>query len=181
MSSRRADDDRGGQAFDAAGSPGQASKQEIRTMRRRLATLAAMSVLALALSAAPALAGSPATHDSWLATDAPGPLPCGANTYMLVAGTINQVLREGTSASGNVSFTETITAHGVVAENVLTGAFYRVVGVEHFGFLANAGSGQMTWMFKMQILGTGDSLNVVYRFAADGSVVEHNVGTCSAG
>ncbi len=139
-----------------------------------------MSMLALALSAAPALASSAATHDSWLATDAPGPLPCGANTYMLVAGTINQVTHTSTSAFGNVSYTETITAHGVVAQDQ-NGGLYRVVGVEHFGFLANAGSGQMTWMFKMQILGTGDSLNVVYRFAADGSVVVHNVGTCSAG
>ena len=31
-------------------------------MRRRIATLAAMSVFALAFSAAPALAGSPAQH-----------------------------------------------------------------------------------------------------------------------
>ncbi len=147
-------------------------------MRRRLATLAAMSALALALSATPAFAaGSPATHDSYAATLYPGPIHCGANTYMLVAGTVDSVTHVSISASGNVSFTETITAHGVVAENVVTHALYRVVGVEHFGLQANAGSGRETWMFKMQILGTGDSLNVIYY----DRVVVHDMGTCSPG
>src|SRR5450756_1236636 len=65
---------------------------------RRLAALAAMSALALALSAAPALAGSQANgHSGWFVYGG-GPQPvtglqetCGDSLYTVVSGTIDSV------------------------------------------------------------------------------------------
>ena len=103
-----ADDDKGGGVLDAAPRPVPTPEEEVHAMRRRIATLAAVSVFALALGAAPALAGSPAVHLSWEAAPANPPIHCGANTYTIVSGYIDAVMHEGTSASGNLNYAGTV-------------------------------------------------------------------------
>ena len=71
-------------------------------MRRRFTTIAAMSLIAITLSATPAMAGTPAVRGSWSAVGVQ--IYCGANTYTITEGTVYATERLGTSASGNVSF-----------------------------------------------------------------------------
>lgn len=149
-------------------------------MRRRIATLAAVSVFALALGAAPALAGSPAVHLSWEAAPANPPIHCGPNTYTIVSGYIDAVMHEGTSASGNLNFAGTVRVSNVVVRDQDL-ASHRTVGAEHFGATVNATSGgyQDITVFKLQIVGTGDSLNVVLRTMPNGEFHSFGPGTCS--
>jgi hypothetical protein len=128
-------------------------------MRRRLATFAAVSVFALALSAAPALAaGSPLTHASFPATDmnAEGGL-CG---YDFQSGEFSVVGRDPSTAAH-------VTAHNVVAER--DGASYRVVGSEIYNDL----KGHLTWkmMFVAKGGGIADSINVVLRYDRNGDLL----------
>lgn len=128
-------------------------------MRRRLATLAAVSMFVLVAGATPALAaGSPLTHTSIPATDlnAEGPI-CG---YVFTSGEFSVVGRDpGTAAH--------LTAHHVVAER--GGAFYRLVGSEIYNDL----KGHLTW--KMMFIASGggiaDSINVVLRFDRSGELL----------
>ena len=149
-------------------------------MRRRFTTLAAMSLLALALSATPALAGTPAVHGSWSAVGG-DPISCGANTYTITAGTIYAVERLGVSASGNVSGAETYTVRNLVVQDQ-DGTSYHAVGAERFGEILNARTGvtTATYVFKFQILGTADSLNVVWRVSPNGEFSSFGPGTCAA-
>jgi len=147
-------------------------------MRRRIATLAAMSVLALALSAAPALADSPAFHFSLPATDS-GSITCGSTTYTFTSGTFDVVMHYGTSASGNTTFRATYrVSNAVVADQ--DGNLYRVVGAEPFGgtFNAQTGRSQDITVFKFQIVGTADSLNVILRTMPNGEFKVFDPGTC---
>jgi len=121
------------------------SKQEIRPMRNRIATLAAVSALALALSASPALAGSPAIHDSfdatgvgfWCGTDT---WPSDPPTYAITYGTFDYVMAGTSSPSGNWILTGTVTPRNFLAVDT-TGNQYSVVGVEHFSETYNAQTG----------------------------------------
>lgn len=120
-------------------------------MRRRLATLAAVSVFALALGAAPALAaGSPLTHASFPATDlnAEGGL-CG---YTFTSGEFSVVGRDSSTAAH-------MTLHNVVAEK--DDASYRAVGSETYNDLK--GHLTMKVMFVGKGGGIADSVNVVFR------------------
>jgi hypothetical protein len=149
-------------------------------MRRRIATLAAMSVFALALGAAPALAGSPAVHDSWDAASNNPPITCGANTYTIKTGTIDLVMHTGASASGNLTFAATVRATNVTVEDQ-AGNPYPVVGAEHFGGTINArtGSAQDITVFSLLIVGTGDSVKLVLRNLPNGDFRTFGPGTCT--
>src|SRR5665811_2362134 len=94
------------------------STQEVRPMRNRVATLAAMTAFALALSASPALAGSPAEH-SWSIPIGTMTFDCGSTSIHTTLGTMNYVTRSAYTASGNWSLTGTITLSRVEAEDLV--------------------------------------------------------------
>ena len=153
-------------------------------MRRRFAALAAAAVFALALSAAPVVAGSPAVPGDWSQE-----IKCGLNTYA-ISGTLSEIDQGGTSASGNSHGAAHLTVSSGTATNVpleydASGKVisYRVVGMEMFGGTANARTGraQETWRVKFQIVGTGDSVNVVVRSGPNGDMRTIDVGTCGIG
>jgi len=162
-------------------------------MRNRVTRLAAMSALALALSAAPVLAGTPAEHLPSIPADSMPPIACGATTLYLTTGTFGYVTRSSETASGNWSMTGTITASQVraidQADNV-----YRVVGSAHFGFTYNAQTGIVTgWdghdfsegvtTFKLQIIGQdggiAGSLNFIQHGSPNGSYFMLSPGSCT--
>ena len=152
-------------------------------MRHRLATLAAVSalMLAFAFSASPALAGSPAVHTTVDAT-LQSPVVCGGNTYTVVAGTFSLTYRRGSSASGNTNLFDIFTGRSIVVEDQ-DGNFYPAVGAEHEGLTSNARTGGSQWIlvFKFQIVGTSDSLNLTMRVSPSGEFSAFGPGTCSAG
>lgn len=149
-------------------------------MRRLVATLAA--ALALALSASPALANGPAVHFSVPVTG--DVFVCGANTYTITSGTISIVIHEGSSASGNLNITGTITPRNVVAVDE-DGNVYSIVGAEWFGGTYNAKTDalQQTFTAKLQIVskggGTADSVNVVTHLSPNGDFNFFDFGTCA--
>jgi hypothetical protein len=152
-------------------------------MRRHLATLAAASalMLAFAFSASPALAGSPAFHTTVDAT-LQDPVVCSGSTYTVVSGTFVLTYHVGSSASGNTNAIDIFTARSIVVED-LDGNVYPAVGAEHFGATSNARTGgyQEILVFKFQIVGTSDSLNLVMRWSPSGEFSGFGPGTCSAG
>ncbi|MEO8462822.1 MAG: hypothetical protein ABI555_06395 [Chloroflexota bacterium] len=162
-------------------------------MRRRLATLAAVSALALAFGASPvSAAGSRAEHISFPAL--PIAFDCGSTTLVIVSGTMDYVLRAATAASGNWSSTGTLTLSQVMAED-LEGNAYHVVGAAHFGFSYNAQTGVVTNIvdgqaisggvttFKFQFLdedgGLAGSLNFLQHGSPNGTYNVLSSGSCS--
>jgi len=148
-------------------------------MRRRIATLAAMSVLALAFGATPALAGNPAQHVSIDATQN-DPIVCAGATYTIVSGTLDVTYRFGSSTSGNTSDRQTWTTQDIVVEDQAHTP-YRAVGTIHVGATSNAttGGSEQIYMWKVQMLGTADSLNIVLRFGPTGEFTAFGPGTCA--
>jgi hypothetical protein len=150
-------------------------------MQRRLATLAAGSalMLAFAFSASPALAGSPAVHTTVDAT-LQAPVVCGGNTYTVVAGTFSLTYHRGSSASGNTNAFDIFIGRSIVVEDQ-DGNVYPAVGAEHEGLTSNAqtGGSQRILLFKFQIVGTSDSLNLVMRWSPNGGFSAFGPGTCS--
>jgi len=146
-------------------------------MRRRVATFTAMTALALALGATPALA-SPATH-GYMELPKGEIVACGATTYSVMSGGFLETDHVTTSASGNVSAIETLVTRNLVVENDAHTAF-SVVGVERFGLSDNVSTGghQETWVFKMRVVGTGDSINALVRFLPTGGVSSFDIGSC---
>ena len=104
---------------------------------------------------------------------------CGATSYSVLSGGFFETEHLATSASGNISAIETLTARNLVVENDAHAA-YSVVGVERFGLSLNAQNGghQETWVFKMRIVGTGDSINALVRFGPSGGVTSFDIGSC---
>ena len=151
-------------------------------MRRFVATLVAVSALALALGAAPVLANGPAVRSSFPVTGTV--FVCGANTYTVTSGTVSNVTHQGSSASGNVNFTFTGTPKQVVAEDA-DGNVYSIVGAVWGGgtFNAQTGGSQTTFTGKLQIVsqggGTADSVNVVFHNSPNGDVNDFDFGTCA--
>jgi hypothetical protein len=145
-------------------------------MKRHVVALAAMSMLALSLGAAPVSAGA-VQHFTFLATEAgnaddpsgPMVLTCGSNTYTATAGWFSIVTRDPSLAAH-------MTAHGVRAVNQ-DGAAYRVVGAETY----NDPAGRLTakLVFVGRAGGIADSINIVLRANDDGSLrFGHDRGTC---
>ncbi len=151
-------------------------------MRRFVATLAAVSALALALGASPVLANGPAVHFSFPVTG--DVFVCGANTYTITSGTVSAVMHEGSSTSGNLNGTFTGTPNRVVAVDA-AGNVYSIVGAVWSGFTFNAQTGgfQTTFTGKLQIVskggGTADSVNVVFHISPNGNINDFDFGTCA--
>jgi hypothetical protein len=151
-------------------------------MKRRVAALAAVSALALALSASTVLANGPAVHDSFSVVG--DVFVCGENTYTVTSGTVSAVVHEGSSASDNLNGTFTGTPMGVVAVDE-DGNEYSIVGAVWSGFSVNAQTGgfQTTFTGKLQIVsaggGTADSVNVVFHISPNGDINSFDFGTCA--
>ncbi len=151
-------------------------------MRLRVAALAAVSALTLALSVSPVLANGPAVHDSFPVVG--DVFVCGANTYTVTSGTVSLVMHEGSSASGNLNGTFTGTPRRVVAVDQ-DGNEYSIVGAVWSGFSLNAQTGgfQTTFTGKLQIVsqggGTVDSVNVVFHISPNGDINSFDFGTCA--
>ena len=119
-------------------------------MKRRLATLAAMSMFALALTASP-VAASPMIKVTLPAKTTVEPAyMCG---YTVQSGDVTLIYRDPSTAAH-------MTLNNVVATNA-DGASFRVVGTETYNDL----KGHLT--IKIMFIGKGggiaDSINVVFR------------------
>ena len=162
-------------------------------MRSRLSILAALTTLALALSASPALAGTPAEH--FLSIPAGGTtFACGSTSLQTTSGTMNYVVRSANTASGNWSLTGTITLSRVTAVD-LEGNTYSVVGSAHFGYTYNAQTGtviaiidghdvsEAVTTFKFQFVsengGLAGSLNFLQHGSPNGNYLELSPGSCT--
>jgi hypothetical protein len=162
-------------------------------MRNRVATLAAMTALALALGASPAIAATPAEH-LWSIPAGGLAFDCGSTTITTASGTMDYVVRSADTASGNWSLTGTITLSGVGAVDS-AGGTYRVIGSAHFGYSYNALTGvvlanidghdvsQAVTTFKMQLVGEsgglGGSLNFLQHGSPNGDYLELSAGSCN--
>jgi hypothetical protein len=134
-------------------------------MPRRLATLAGTGILALALSASPALA-SPVTVFPFPA--AGESVVCGDHTYTFTAGDFLVVARDTSTAAH-------LTARHVWATD--DDQLFRVVGAETY----NDPAGRLTskLMFISPGGGIADSVNIVARYDKDGNLfVGVDQGTC---
>jgi N-acetylmuramic acid 6-phosphate (MurNAc-6-P) etherase len=149
-------------------------------MRRFIAAIAAAG--ALALSATTAFANSAAIHYSFDATGMV--IACGDHSYTVASGTVNVVEHVGTSASGNLNVTATLTPDDVVLVDA-SGNVYSLAGALWFGGSLNARTGGLadTDTSKIQILsqggGTVDSLNVVFHISPNGDITSLDFGTCT--
>ena len=143
-------------------------------MRRRLGTFAAMSALALALSASPALA-APVGH-FYLAYNAVDqnnvpyfpPVVCANHTYTLVSGGYKYVARDPSLAAH-------VTSMGTWATDE-KGQPYHVVGAETY---ADPGG---RFVSKLRFINQGggitDSVNIVIRFDPAQHQFYVDFGTC---
>jgi hypothetical protein len=146
-------------------------------MRRRLATLAAVSMFALVLGAAPAMAaGSPLTSVT-LPADQLGTI-CG---YTPVSGSFTETFRTADAVTdpqtGEIVYIPAahVTLHNVVATR--DGASFKVVGTETYNDL----KGHLTLkiMFVAKGGGLADSVNVVLRYDHNGVLfVAHENDSC---
>lgn len=147
---------------------------------RRFAALASLSTLALALSAAPVSAGSPALHDSFSPVGLA--IHCESSDYTIVSGMVVAVLHSNDDfATGHQTFTlrNVLVQRNDQAGNP-GGPSYRVVGSETHGVQASALNGGPAVLdtFKYRILGTGDSVNVEVHADGSGGYYVVNRGTC---
>ena len=162
-------------------------------MRSRLSILAALTTLALALSASPALAGTPAEHLLSIPANTLPAFACGAATVHTTSGTVDYVTRSSETTSGNWSMTGTITLNQVAAADQ-DGNVYRVVGSAHFGFTYNAQTGVVNGYdghvfsegvttFKFQFVsengGLAGSLNFLQHGSPNGNYLELSPGSCT--
>lgn len=152
-----------------------------RAMRRGLA-LASMAVAAGL--AVPAYA-APAVHD---VADVTGDtFVCVSTTYTVTSGSIKIVTHEGTSNTGNLNFTGTVTPQNVVAEDT-DGNEVTVRGAFWFGgtFNVQRETEQFWSTGKLQLVdetGSVDSVNVTFFIqVVDGVVTnikDFDFGTCA--
>ena len=149
----------------------------LRRSRGLLASVALMGSLLVGVSGASA---SPASVDTLSATGTQ--FACQNDTYVVTAGSLRFVMQEGTSASGNIEMTGTVTPQGVVLTDA-QGKTYSLAGASWFGGTMNAqtGGGQMTDTANFQILsqGSGSVANVqeVFHMDATGAVTLEK-GSC---
>jgi hypothetical protein len=153
-------------------------------MRRAagVATALAFGAALMGLGAVPAMAGSPAQH---MVEDVTGDqLVCEATTYTITSGTVKVTMHEGTSTSGNMNFTGTLTPQHVVATDE-AGNVYSLRGAFWFGGAINAqqGTAVFTDTGKLQVVsqgtGTVDSVNLTSHFTfVNGNLKEFDFGTC---
>ncbi len=149
-------------------------------LRRSRGLLASVALMGSLLVGASAASASPASIDTMSATGAQ--FACQNDTYVVTAGSLRFVMQEGTSASGNMEITGTVTPQGVVLTD-LQGKTYSLAGASWFGGTMNAqtGGGQMTDTADFQILsqGGGSVATVQQVFHVDASgTVALDKGSC---
>jgi hypothetical protein len=174
-------------------------------MRRRLATLAAVSMFALALSAGPVLADSHGDGhaDRWVVllhqtTDLTGSgmtVACGRNTYAVTSGSVDQLwLQQGAMddkgfAIGPGRAIETWTLDDVRVQNLDTHRTYRAVGSQQLkatwldgADIMGDNGGPFTGfsdIVDIRIRGTRDGHSLVIRQVHDQMRVLEDSGTCA--
>lgn len=151
---------------------------------RRLGVALVSGAALCGVAVAPAWGNGPAVH---FAEDVAGDvIECGATTYTITSGTIKLTFHEGSSSSGNLNFTGTITPQQVTAVDD-EGNVYSVSGAFWFGATINAQreSGQETFTGKLQIVGAGgtaDSVNLTFHANFVGeeitNVKDFDFGSC---
>lgn len=150
-------------------------------MRRRLATIAAMSALALTLGASPAVAGNQSNGQSpWVVYGGSSDevvgfeLQCGGSSYVVVSGTLDSVWqRAGTLDASGMATTnghaiETWTANDVIVMDE-DGGSHRVVFTRRMQGTYRAGSypedegpfASFSWIEHLKIAGTSDGYSLV--------------------
>jgi hypothetical protein len=123
-------------------------------------------------------ASQPAFHE---VVDVTGDLfVCDEAEYTVVSGEIRIVIHFGETANGNMNFTGTVTPMNVIVTDGTD--TFKVKGAEWFGgtFNANTGGEQFTDTDKFQIVGSGDSVNVVSHFSPNGNEFEFDFGSCAS-
>ena len=150
-------------------------------MRHRLATLAAVSALALTLGASPAMAGNQSNgHSGWVVygggSDAVTgfEFQCGDSSYTIASGTLDSVWqRKGTLDSSGMATSdghaiETWAANDVIAVDE-DGGSHRVIFTRRMEGTYRAGSypevegpfASFSWIEHLEITGTGDGYTLV--------------------
>lgn len=151
-------------------------------MRRRLATLAALSVIAIVFSAAPVLA-RPAVSGPLRTISFPATWLGSMCGYTFTSGNISEVFNiDGAIADPDTGEWLYIPAAHVRLSNVWAednaGTSYRVLGVEIYSDL----NGHLTakLMFVGQGGGIADSINIIARTYPSGELhFGFDLGTCS--
>lgn len=153
---------------------------------RRIGLLTALVATVLTLGVPTARANQPAFR---FTEDVTGDvIACEDTTYTTVSGELAIVIHEGSSASGNVNITGTVSALNVVVADE-EGNLYAVWGAFWFGFTLNANTGgeQFTVTGKIQIVssdggGTADSVNITFHVTAQPNnflLKDFDFGTCA--
>ena len=149
---------------------------------KRTVLIGALGALAVALGAGSAFASGPAerfiepvTGDQFICEDA---------TYTITSGSVQIVVHEGESASGNQNFTFTLTPRKVVAEDG-DGNVVSIRGVTWAGgsFNAQQGTEVFTVTDKFQLVqkgsGTVDNVNMTFHITTvNGNVKDFEFDTC---
>lgn len=149
---------------------------------KRIVLVGALGALAVGLGAGSAFGSGPAqrfiepvTGDQFVCEDA---------TYTITSGSIQIVVHEGESASGNQNFTFTLTPRKVVAEDG-DGNVVSIRGATWVGgsFNAQQGTEVFTSTDKFQLVqqgsGTVDNVNLTFHVTSvNGNVKDFDFGTC---
>jgi hypothetical protein len=149
---------------------------------KRIVLVGALGALAVGLGAGSAFGSGPAqrfiepaTGDQFVCEDA---------TYTITSGSVQIVVHEGESASGNQNFTFTLTPRKVVAEDG-DGNVVSIRGATWVGgsFNAQQGTEVFTSTDKFQLVqqdsGTVDNVNLTFHVTSvNGNVKDFDFGTC---
>lgn len=145
-------------------------------------------LLVLFLAVASTAFASPATFFSFDPAEEGDVFDCsagGGDVYTAVSGTVNVVVHEEESSSGNTSFTITFTPKKVLLENG-EGEEFTLRGAVWGGFTTNSNQGTEggTFTAKLQIVptsggGTENSVNLVGHLSPNGNFTEFDFGTCA--
>jgi len=150
---------------------------------KRIMLAGAVGALVVGLGAGSAFGRGPAER---FTEDATGDVfVCEDATYTVTSGSVQIVLHEGESASGNENFTGTITPRKVVAEDD-EGNVVSIRGATWFGgsFNAQLGTEVFTVTDKLQLVqqgsGTVDNVNATFHITTvNSNVKEFDFGTCA--
>jgi hypothetical protein len=149
---------------------------------KRIALVGALGALAVGLGAGSAFGSGPAEHFTEPVTG--DQFVCEDATYTVTSGSIQIVVHEGESASGNQNFTFTLTPRKVVAEDG-DGNVVSIRGATWFGgsFNAQQGTEVFTATDKFQLVqqgsGTVDNVNLTFHITTvNGNVKDFDFGTC---
>lgn len=132
-----------------------------------------------------ALAAGPASATTYRSSEdaTGGVFACQGATYTVTSGTIDTVIHEGSSSSGNENFTGTVTTDSVRLIDA-AGNAYRLRGAVSFGATANdqQQSGIKRFTIRLTIVGesgVAERIAIAGHFSSDGSGFFMDKGTCA--